>query len=62
MDEESGIREAFTSQRCPSCQSVITEYNEDIITLCVVVLSTFIHRDPEAAAPFLMEILCTVSR
>ena len=62
VDEEFGLRETFNSQRCSSCQCTITEYEDDVITLCVVVLSTFVHRDPEMSAPLLMEVLCTVSR
>ena len=61
-DEEFTLRDVFNSQRCFNCHSYVTEYEEDIVILCVVVLSTFVHRDPEMAAPLLMEILCTVSR
>lgn len=48
-------------ERCSDCGSPAEEYNDEEIGLMVIILATFIHREPSLAAPFLPEILATVS-
>ena len=62
VEDDSTLKDVINSQRCSSCHSLMTEYEEEDAVLCIVVLSTFIHRDPELAAPILMDMLITVSR
>ncbi|KAK3579717.1 hypothetical protein CHS0354_000200 [Potamilus streckersoni] len=49
-------------ERCTECNAVLEQYDDDTIGLCIVVLSTFIHREPSLATPMLLEILLSVSR
>nr|XP_042898256.1 protein unc-79 homolog isoform X2 [Parasteatoda tepidariorum] len=49
-------------ERCTECGSVIEEYSDEEIGLCIVILSTFVHREPSMAAPLLPKILRIVSR
>ena len=56
------LSRVFSSKKCDNCGCVLSEYEEDVVNLCIVVLSTFIHRDAEMAAPYLMNMLCIVSR
>ncbi|XP_056021737.1 protein unc-79 homolog isoform X2 [Ostrea edulis] len=49
-------------ERCPECSAILEEYDEDTIGYCVVVLATFIHREPALATPLLLETLQCVSR
>ena len=60
--EELTLMDIVNSQKCPDCQSCLRDYDQETVNLCIVVLSTFIHRDPELAAPWLMEMLGVVSR
>ncbi|XP_065069505.1 protein unc-79 homolog [Rhopilema esculentum] len=60
--EELTLMDIVNSQKCPDCQSCVRDYDQETVNLCIVVLSTFIHRDPEMAAPLLMEMLGVVSR
>ena len=48
--------------RCADCGALLEEYDDDTISLAIVVLSTFVHRDPELAAPLLLEMLQVVGR
>uniref|UniRef100_T1JB25 Protein unc-79 homolog n=1 Tax=Strigamia maritima TaxID=126957 RepID=T1JB25_STRMM len=49
-------------ERCLECNSVLEQYSDEELGLCIVVLATFIHREPGLAAPILPEILRTVAR
>lgn len=49
-------------ERCPECNAVLEQYDEDTIGYCVIVLATFIHREPALATPLLLETLQCVSR
>ncbi|XP_077992141.1 protein unc-79 homolog [Glandiceps talaboti] len=55
-------RNAVVANRCSECGSAIEEYDEDTISLAIVVLSTFTRRDPAQAAPLLMEMFQVVGR
>ena len=48
--------------RCTHCYAVREEYAEDEVGHCVIILNTFIAREPALAAPLLPEILLTVAR
>ncbi|XP_060067575.1 protein unc-79 homolog isoform X2 [Ylistrum balloti] len=49
-------------ERCPECNAILEQYDEDTIGYCIVVLSTFIHREPSLATPLLLETLQCVSK
>ncbi|XP_036332910.1 protein unc-79 homolog isoform X2 [Rhagoletis pomonella] len=48
--------------RCTDCGALIEEYTDEDIGILIVILGTFIHREPAMAAPFLPEILTLTSR
>ncbi|GAB0098713.1 protein unc-79 homolog [Sergentomyia squamirostris] len=48
--------------RCGECGAVLEEYSDEEIGILVIILGTFIHREPSLAAPFLPEILLVVSK
>ncbi|KFD70034.1 hypothetical protein M514_08994 [Trichuris suis] len=48
--------------RCFNCNAVLEVCDEETISLGIVCLSTFIHRDPAMAAPYLLKMLVTVFR
>lgn len=41
---------------------MLEEYSDEEIGIMVIILGTFIHREPGLAAPFLPEILSTVTK
>lgn len=41
---------------------MLEEYSDEEIGIMVIILGTFIHREPALAAPFLPEILSTVTK
>ncbi|XP_022215823.2 protein unc-79 homolog isoform X5 [Drosophila obscura] len=49
-------------ERCSDCGAHIEEYTDEEIGIFIVILGTFIHREPAIAAPFLPEILTMTSR
>nr|XP_018900718.1 PREDICTED: protein unc-79 homolog isoform X2 [Bemisia tabaci] len=48
--------------RCGECGTALEEYSEEELGLCIVILGTFIHREPALAAPLLPHILITVGK
>lgn len=48
--------------RCSECGAVREEYSDEELGLCIVVLGTFIHREPALAAPLLPEMLSTIAK
>ncbi|XP_037086283.1 protein unc-79 homolog [Pollicipes pollicipes] len=48
-------------ERCPQCGQVREDYTEEELGLCVVVLATFVHREPSLAACMLPDMLRAVS-
>ncbi|XP_059622044.1 protein unc-79 homolog [Phlebotomus argentipes] len=48
--------------RCGECGAVLEEYSDEEIGILIIILGTFIHREPSLAAPFLPEILLVVSK
>uniref|UniRef100_A0A1A9X1K3 Protein unc-79 homolog n=1 Tax=Glossina brevipalpis TaxID=37001 RepID=A0A1A9X1K3_9MUSC len=49
-------------ERCAECGALIEEYTDEEIGLLIVILGTFIHREPAMAAPFLPEILTITAK
>ncbi|KAG8333731.1 Protein unc-79, variant 2 [Homalodisca vitripennis] len=49
-------------ERCGECGTVREEYNDEELGLCIVILGTFIHREPALAAPLMPEILTIVAK
>lgn len=49
-------------ERCSECGALIEEYTDEEIGLLIVILGTFIHREPSMAAPFLPEILTITAK
>lgn len=54
--------EDMVLERCTECGAVVEEYNDEDIGLCIVILSTFVHREPAMAAPLLPKMLRIVAR
>ena len=50
------------ADKCSRCGHVKEEYGEDEVGHCIVILSTFINREPSLTAPLLPEILLTMTR
>jgi hypothetical protein len=48
-------------ERCSECGTVKEEYSDEELGLCIVILGTFVHREPALAAPLLPEILSVVA-
>ena len=48
--------------KCASCNSTLEQCDESVISLGIVCLGTFIHREPALAAPMLLDMLQTVAR
>lgn len=48
--------------RCPDCGAAKEEYGDEEIGILIIILGTFIHREPQLAAPFMPEILTIVSK
>lgn len=48
--------------RCCECGLIKEEYSDEELGLCIIVLGTFVHREPSLAAPFLPDILNAVTK
>lgn len=56
------VGENCVVDRCSECGAVREEYSDEEIGIMIIILGTFIHREPQLAAPFLPEILMAVSK
>lgn len=56
------IGDECVSDRCSECGTIIEEYSDEEIGLCIIILGTFIHREPALAAPMLPDILSIVAK
>ena len=56
------IGEDTVIDKCSKCGARTEIYSHPELSLCLVVLNTLVHRDPELAAPLLPEIFLVVSR
>ncbi|KAJ8708993.1 hypothetical protein PYW07_008819 [Mythimna separata] len=48
--------------RCAECGTAVEQYSDEELGLCIIVLATFVHREPAAAAGMLPQLLHNVSR
>ncbi|XP_071438717.1 protein unc-79 homolog [Hetaerina americana] len=62
--KQSALRfgEESVYERCCECGSVREEYSDEELGLCIIVLGTFVHREPALAAPLLPEVLRVVAK
>ncbi|VDM97776.1 unnamed protein product [Thelazia callipaeda] len=51
-----------STYRCGYCNAVIKSFDEETLSLCMIALETFVHREPAMAAPLLFRIISTVVR
>ncbi|VDP65694.1 unnamed protein product [Schistosoma mattheei] len=58
----AAITMALTTERCPWCQCILDHYDENTIGLGILCLSTFVHREPGLAAPYLRDMLLITAR
>jgi len=58
----SARTDSLVIDRCPDCHVVLESYDDETVSLCIVCLATFIHREPALAAPLLLDMLHAVSR
>lgn len=56
------IGDECNSDRCTECGTILEEYSDEEIGLCIIILGTFIHREPALAAPLLPDILSIVAK
>ena len=60
VPEQQDTYNAF--ECCPGCELRLEQFDEETVNLCIIVLSTFVHRDPIVATPWLLRILLCVGR
>lgn len=48
--------------RCAECGTITESYSDEDLGLCIIILGTFIHREPALAAPLLPDILSIVAK
>ncbi|XP_074599916.1 UNC-79 domain-containing protein isoform X2 [Brevipalpus obovatus] len=54
--------EESTGEKCPNCGGILEEFTEEEIGMCIVILGTFVHREPGLSASLLPEMLKLVSK
>ncbi|CAD5115352.1 DgyrCDS4332 [Dimorphilus gyrociliatus] len=62
QNKSSNQGETVMVERCPQCHSILEKYDDDTISLAIVCMSCFIHREPVMAAPLLFDMLNAASR
>lgn len=48
--------------RCGYCNELLGNFDEETLSLCMIALETFVHREPAMAAPQLFRFISTVTR
>ncbi|VDK82206.1 unnamed protein product [Litomosoides sigmodontis] len=48
--------------RCGYCNELVGNFDEETLSLCMIALETFVHREPAMAAPQLFRFINTVTR
>ncbi|CAG9530096.1 unnamed protein product [Cercopithifilaria johnstoni] len=48
--------------RCGYCNELLGNFDEETLSLCMIALETFVHREPAMAAPLLFRIIKSVTR
>nr|DBA14703.1 TPA: hypothetical protein GDO54_005634 [Pyxicephalus adspersus] len=61
-EEFSDDQPTIMSDKCHDCGAILEEYDEETLGLAIVVLLTFIHLNPDLAAPMLLDIMQSVGR
>ncbi|KAL1492637.1 hypothetical protein ABEB36_010867 [Hypothenemus hampei] len=56
------IGEECAKERCSECGTTREFYSDEEIGLCIIILGTFIHREPSLAAPMLPDILSIAAK
>ena len=51
------VGDEVACHRCSKCNAPFEEFSEEELGLCIVIISTFVHREPALAATMLPEIL-----
>lgn len=54
--------EESVGEKCPNCGGIIEEFTEEEVGMCIVILGTFVHREPGLSASLLPEMLKLVSK
>ena len=64
MSKQSQLRigEETVIDRCATCGALTERYTHSEVALSLVVVNTFVHRDPQLAAPLLPEIMIVAAR
>lgn len=55
-------QEDLVYERCSRCGNVLEQFSEEEIGMCIIILGTYVHREPSLAAPILPEVLKLVSK
>jgi len=58
----TGTTDSLLIDRCPLCSVILESYDDETVSLSIICLATFIHREPALAAPLLLDMLHAVSR
>ncbi|CAJ0941967.1 unnamed protein product, partial [Mesorhabditis belari] len=61
-NEKQKKMQQSVEMRCGFCNSVAESFDEETLSLSLVSLSAFLHREPAMAAPILFRVLHTVTR
>lgn len=62
LQSSNRVGDDCVCHRCSECGVLLEEYGDEEIGIMVIALGTFIHREAAIAAPFLPEILSTVTK
>lgn len=46
---------------CNKCGLVLFNYEQEAVDFCIIALLTYIHMDPESAAPLLIDVIQSVA-
>lgn len=62
LQSSNRVGDDCVCHRCSECGVLLEEYSDEEVGIMVIALGTFIHREAALAAPFLPEILTTVTK
>ncbi|CAG2106015.1 unnamed protein product [Medioppia subpectinata] len=54
--------EDIVHERCTRCGHVLEQFSEEEIGFCIIILGTYVHREPSIAAPILPDVIKLVSK
>ncbi|KAI1721489.1 cation-channel complex subunit UNC-79 domain-containing protein [Ditylenchus destructor] len=55
-------RPDYVRLSCGFCNEIIEKFDEETISLCLIAISTFMHREPAMAAPILFRVFVVANR